>query len=804
METVADQTGQRRPPGGPAAPDGGAAVDFGAVFRQTNEAMLVVDLDSGLIVDANLRLYELLRQTPENLLGVHHEEIFAADESAAVASLAARHIARQGLSESVLVRGDGSTVHVQLSTGIAGQGERLLFTCVVRDIEECRQAAARLASTNALLDAIGALQSQFIGAVPTNTLLKEILERFLALSGSEYGFLGESLRTADGLPYFKIRVMSETVWSGITQDFYAKNAPIGLEFYKLDNVFGAVLRDGEPFVANDFPAGAPHRLPEGHPPIRSFLALPLAYGGETLGFIGLANRPQGYDLGLADFLKPLLAFCGSLIGANRANQWRQGAEAELRRQALVFDNISDAVILTDRDGMVLDCNPAAVSMFGVAKKKLLGVPLGFMLSPDDARPVDVVLAAVDREACWSGLLTPRGKDGGQGFWDTTVLPLRDESEGGDALVWFSRDITERRAAQAKLAERTLELNTIADLSPDGFVFVDRNGAVTYVNPAFEQMTGLGGELVLGLGRDAFKARISALCEVPLAAEQLLDDECALLHLVRPKAAILKRTLRTLQDETGTHRGTVLYFRDVSQETAVDRMKSEFLSTAAHELRTPMASIFGFAELLLRRQFDAGKQREFLGIIHRQAGQLVSLVNELLDLARIEARAGKDFKVGACDLAAIVRASVAELFLADGGQPVNIDLGETLPPVLADPDKLQLALVNVLNNAGKYSMGRGAIDVETRLRRAGGGREVGVVVRDRGIGMTPEQVARIFERFYRADASGKIPGTGLGMSIVKEILDLFKGSVDVASLPGAGTEVVLWLPVAPGLSPGGEA
>lgn len=789
------------------APDGGAmragsgrAIDYRQIFLHANDAIMISDPESGLIVEANLKLCGLLRRAPEEVLGRHHDTVFCKPLDLDYSPDRSSGICRVAQCSENLLRDDGQGVPVEVSASLSvpAAGERPLLTCIVRDMTERKQAKARLAASNALLNAIGTLQTRFIGSVPMHTLLKEILDNFLSLSGSEYGFLGELLQTPDRMPYFKVQVMSDSIWRTVTREFYARNAPIGLEFYNLDGLFGAILHSATPLVFNDFSkSGAGYSLPEGHPPIHAFAGLPVTHNGETLGFIGLANRPQGYDNALLDFLKPLLAICGSLIGANRASLWRQGAESELRRQALVFNNISDAVILTDHEGIVLDCNPSAVSMLGVPKKKLLGVPLDFALSPDDdsAQPVKAAIAAVDRAGCWSGMLAVRRRDGDQGVWDTNLLPLHDDVEGSSALVWFNHDITERRAAQVQLAERTLELNAIADLSPDGFVFVDRNNRITYVNPAFEQMVGLRASLLLGISRQGFDEAMSELCEAIPAAVPELVDESTLLQLVRPKPIILKRTQRTLRDDGGALWGTVQYYRDISQETEVDRMKSDFLSTAAHELRTPMASVLGFSQLLLQREFDAEKRRGFLEIIHRQSGQLVSLINELLDLARIEARAGKDFKIGEHDLAPIIRECIAELYLPDGGQAVNAALPDISPRVVVDPDKLQLALGNVLGNAVKYSMGRGAIHIAISQRELNGARQVGIVVRDQGIGMSAEEIERIFERFYRADASGKIPGTGLGMSIVKEIVGIFKGVVDIASNVGEGTTVTLWLPAA---------
>jgi signal transduction histidine kinase len=234
---------------------------------------------------------------------------------------------------------------------------------------------------------------------------------------------------------------------------------------------------------------------------------------------------------------------------------------------------------------------------------------------------------------------------------------------------------------------------------------------------------------------------------------------------------------------------------VTHETLVDQMKSEFLSMAAHELRTPMASIYGFAELLLRRKLAPEKQKEVLETIHRQSERMVAIVNELLDLARIEARRGLDLEMQTLDLGALLADLIGDLRPPAERERPRFETPAQPAFVLADRNKLHQAIGNVISNAYKYSAGDAPVQV--RIVHGDAARsQVGVEVRDRGIGMTPAQLARIGERFFRADSSGNVPGTGLGMSIVKEILELLGGRLEMTSEAGQGTVATLWLPLSP--------
>lgn len=655
-------------------------------------------------------------------------------------------------------------------------------------------APARLRFANALLRAISDLQSRFIGNAPMGALFKGFVAHLVALTDSAYGFVGEVMDTPDGVRYFKIQALSDGARLGAAADFYLRTAPIGLEFYDLDNVFGAVLDSGRAVIV-DAQTRAPtsrHRLPEGHPPCAALLALPIGDERGVLGLVGLADRPGGYDFALAEALGPLLATCANLIAASRARQWREEAESELRRQALVFEHMSDAVLLTDRDAVILDCNRAVPEMLGLPRKRLLGTRLESLLATDGpgADTVRAATTAAERGQRWSGIVPVRHGARGDRAWETTLLPLRDALEQDGTLLWVGRDVTERQAARRTLEARTRELNAIADLSPDGFVFIDQAGCISYVNPSFERMIGLGREELLGVAAERLEQAIAARCT---PGEVVRTAGATILHLARPRFTIIKRTESSLHDGDGQLRGIVHYYRDITREAEVDRMKSEFLTTAAHELRTPMASVLGFAELLMNPDVAAEKQRRFAEIIHRQAGQLVTLVNELLDLARIEARRGKDFVIGEHRLVAIVHDALADFSMPGDTRKVELVLPRRSPHVMVDADKLKLALVNVLNNAFKYSLGKGAVELRVSTRRAGTAREVAIIVRDEGIGMTAEQSSRVFERFYRADSACRIPGTGLGMSIVKEVMDIFRGTVEIASRPGCGTTVALWLP-----------
>jgi signal transduction histidine kinase/HAMP domain-containing protein len=364
-------------------------------------------------------------------------------------------------------------------------------------------------------------------------------------------------------------------------------------------------------------------------------------------------------------------------------------------------------------------------------------------------------------------------------------------------------------AAASLRERTAQLNAIFELSPDGFVSFDEQDRVLYASPAFFRMTGLVPEHTLGLTESDFSARLAGACLAAArfpgvavlrqaaqaaitAAETGARRHRLLIELAGPDKQVLEVALR-LSDAGSVSQ--ILFCRDVTHEIEVDRMKTEFLSHAAHELRTPMASIYGFSEMMLMRRFSDERRQEIVGIVHRQSKLMISIINELLDLVRIDDRRGQDFDFVVLDAGDLVREVVADFGVPDGQTAARVEVPARSWPLRADARKLMQAVRNLLSNAYKYSPGGGPVVVSLVVERgtADAAARVGIRVADHGLGMTPEQVVRVCERFYRADTSGSIPGTGLGMSIVKEIITLHGGEVAITSRPGVGTTVTLWLP-----------
>jgi len=329
---------------------------------------------------------------------------------------------------------------------------------------------------------------------------------------------------------------------------------------------------------------------------------------------------------------------------------------------------------------------------------------------------------------------------------------------------------------------------------DGLVFTDLQGRIVLLSASAEELLGVKQQQAYGLELGTLVA--SPELQALFSSLQQGDGATTQLELAVPGTAPgairdLEIKSALVRSRKGASVGIITLLRDVSLERQLDRMKSEFVSTAAHELRTPLTVIMGFSEILLDEHGLADHQQEYLGIINEKAEVLERLIDDMLDLGRVESGRIVHVEKGHCDLVEVIRQAIADVQLTHGQHRFDADL-PTAPVVLeGDPLRLAQTLENLLGNAVKFSPAGSLIQISCCQN----GAVVEVSVRDQGVGMTPEQVGRVFEKFYRVDSTATSKqGLGLGMTIVKNIIDAHGGKIRVESRPGEGTEITFCLPL----------
>jgi PAS domain S-box-containing protein len=355
---------------------------------------------------------------------------------------------------------------------------------------------------------------------------------------------------------------------------------------------------------------------------------------------------------------------------------------------------------------------------------------------------------------------------------------------------FSEMLSEKRRTDA-----------IIRYMADGLLMLDRHGVVVSCNPALATMLGMRRQDILGQQAVTPEAdpRLRAICEPATVKERtgVLAHEVEIAPTISGGDALPPRRLRifstTVNDETGRRIGEVRVVHDVTKERELEEMKDEFFSTISHELRTPLFSIQGFVRLILDGDVpDAGTQREFLVIIGRQAEQLTQLVTNLLNMSRLES--GKlEMHRESVQLLDVLQQTLSKLQSIAQAKDIALeaDFPARLPTITGDQSWLEQVATNLVANAIKFTPEGGRVRVSAQDSNG----EALVEVSDTGIGIPADALDRIFDKYYRvSDESGQRPeGTGLGLHIARQIVELHGGRIWAESELGQGSTFRFTLP-----------
>ncbi|MDX6652317.1 MAG: two-component system, OmpR family, sensor histidine kinase ResE [Solirubrobacterales bacterium] len=356
---------------------------------------------------------------------------------------------------------------------------------------------------------------------------------------------------------------------------------------------------------------------------------------------------------------------------------------------------------------------------------------------------------------------------------------------------FNEMASELQGAYRRIEEVRNQLSVTVESLADGLVTVDDGGRILQLNPAARAL----------LPEAESGTAIGEAIGDPQATERLME---VIANRERGEMPATKgeRVLSVLVAPLGGERGAVLSIRDVSERARVEKLKDEFVATASHELRSPLTSVKGFAELLmLQRDQMTDEQVENVEIILEGTSHLVQVLNNLLDLARSDAGRLR-IAPEQCDVAAMVD-EVVKLMrprIAAKGHRLQVAVDPDLPHVLVEPARFRQVLGNLLTNANDYTPDGGEIEVTAMAV----GPEIEVAVRDSGPGIPADKLEEVFGRFNRLDAgeTQSITGSGLGLAISKSLVELHGGAIGVDSKLGEGSTFRFVLPAVQAGGPNG--
>jgi PAS domain S-box-containing protein len=309
------------------------------------------------------------------------------------------------------------------------------------------QLDEQLMGQQRIANVITRAQSSFIQTDDRTQAFDGLLRDILELTGCEYGFVGEVLHRPDGAPYLKTHAVTDIAWNEETRAWYEKYKDEGLEFDNPETLFGRTLTSGEALLSND-PANDPRRgtLPGGHPPLNSYLGLPVVHGGAMIGMVGLANKAGGFTEDDAEFLSPLLVTIGQLIGAWKTVRMRREDQKTVARLSLVARQMTNGVIITDMDGRIEWVNEGFTRMTGFSYDDLLGQRPRDVLHGSESDPetaAEIFAAMSDRRAFQVELQAVR-KSGGSFWVELSSNPLYRPDGSLEGFMVMASDITERK------------------------------------------------------------------------------------------------------------------------------------------------------------------------------------------------------------------------------------------------------------------------------------------------------------------------------------------------------------------------
>ncbi|HEX9922542.1 MAG TPA: PAS domain S-box protein [Anaerolineae bacterium] len=554
--------------------------------------------------------------------------------------------------------------------------------------------------------------------------------------------------------------------------------------------------------------------------IQSFLSVPLLRDGLAIGCLGFDTVWQKRAWSEQD--KTLLKMAADIVvrvlDPKRLQHEDQAGQEWFRRVvSSIVDHIYVTKITKAGDHINIHLSPHAEKLTGYSVEEL---EVDWSLWSEKIIHVDDRAAAADQAARLA-----QGEDSEMEYRlvraDGRIIWVRDratvKAEGSSKIIYgLVTDITKQKVVELerewltnelrdinltldeRVWARTAELQAIIDAVGEGIVVTDLDGVIQYLNPAQERLTGYSETEALGQTPRLWKSNQQDSTFFTQMWQTILAGQTWRGELInKRKNGTLYEALLTITPiflPDGQPLGFVGVQHDITSFREMDRLKSEFISTAAHELRTPLTSIRGFSEILLtRRKLTDERKKRYLTFINQQAEALAAIIDDLLDLSRLEAGEGFEVIEEVVDIAAIIKQIIFGFQENHPDHHYHLTGAAEWPAIKGDPAKLAQLFKNLISNATKYSPNGGNVSVQATIESDHD--LLRLTLTDEGIGMMSEQQVHIFERFYRADASNTATGgTGLGMTISRLIVERHRGKVWVESEYGAGTTIHILLPL----------
>ncbi len=361
------------------------------------------------------------------------------------------------------------------------------------------------------------------------------------------------------------------------------------------------------------------------------------------------------------------------------------------------------------------------------------------------------------------------------------------NDAGEFKNVFGIMTTELKQKLSEVSTQKNQIETILLHMTDGIIAFNMKGEIILINPAAKKFLRIEPE------DDNFDDIFKKI-KVDINMEKIiyLESWTSTEQRIKVEDRYVNVLFAPFKNESDRPDGVIAVIQDITEHVKLDNMQKEFVADVSHELKTPITSIMGYADTLLEGEYDKETQDKFLNVIASEARRMARLVTDLLTLSRYDSNK-KGVQKESFDLGELVKSCQEKLGIEIQKKNHNVSCFVTadVPPVYADKYDIERVVLNILTNSIKYTPENGEIKIYVGFVY----NDAYIKVFDNGIGIPEDDLTRIFERFYRVDKARtrEMGGTGLGLSIAKEILDKNGGSIDIKSVVGQGTEVVIRIP-----------
>ena len=691
--------------------------------------------------------------------------------------------------------------HLQLQTS-SKEVEHLIRT-LNKTSEKLFKNGLAEKKNHLLVDTIRDVQTRYIEGNKINEINERILNKVVQLSESEYGFLGEVRESNSGKPFVKMHTFSKLSNNIAMQNFIQKYSPPNMEFHNTHNLFGSVLQTKKPTIAND-PMRDPRSgggMPPGHPPVHSFMALPVFYGEEIVAVIGIANRRGGYDQSLMDYLQPLLTTTGHIVVANRHNMRRIDTVCELeQREALlrrILSTVSDSIITINMGGFIETVNSATEKMFGYLVEEMLTQNINLLIP-------GLFQHKFKRQYVSSNIgeyheREGRRKDGSTFSVEFTVSEFKIGDEQMFTVTII--DISHLQNVSSILGANEQASINIQKMVHAGTWELDLNSNQIEASEEVFHIFSINDNFA----KFNLMQLLGAICEedqpiVKLAIDNSIKNIEPFVIDVRLQKIGKEQRFAQIQgnplsDTNGEVVKIIGVVQDVTDTRQMMMLKDEFITSVSEEIRSPLTSIRGSIGMLSGEvsKYISDKEKFLLDTAYQNTDRLLLLINDILDIENI-ATGKTEFNMEflECNKLLDTVLMANENVGKDYRVKFNLDVKNKDIVLIADRQRLIQLFSILILNAAKHSPMKSEIDISAEIVDG----SLLIAVQDYGEGIPVEMHSTLFDLYTRTKhlRSDHPESTGLGLCVAKSIVDRHKGSISLKSQPGQGTTIYIRLPV----------